>query len=95
MSSRGMISARQRVNSYRPSNAIAHHILETTVEIDSTEQVLEFGNGFGYAVASKFSKRYYRVTVEGEQWACSASDPRVAAACKASVQAFLIRTHVA
>jgi hypothetical protein len=89
MSSRGMISARQRTNSYRPSGAIAQHVLDTTVEIDSDERVLEI-NG-SYWVASKFAHRYYRVIVEGEQWFCSSHDERVAAACKASVQAYLIR----
>ena len=91
MSSRGSISARQRNSNYRPNGARAEHVERETVEIDSSEKVLEFGNGFGYAVASKFAKRYYRVTVENGQWSCSASDERVAAACKASVQAYQIR----
>ncbi len=89
MSSRGMISARQRNSAYRPSGAIASHVLAQTVEIDSSESVLEINGSFW--TASKFAHRYYRVVVQGEQWFCSASDPRVAAACKASVQAYLIR----
>ncbi len=89
MSSRSSISQMQRNDRYRPSGAIAAHILNETQEIDSSEPVLEINGSFW--TASKFAKRYYRVVVQGEQWFCSASDPRVAVACKASVQAYLIR----
>jgi NADPH-dependent ferric siderophore reductase len=94
--SRQAISAKQRNCNYRPSGAIAQHILDTTVEIASSEPVLEI-NG-SYWVASKFAHRYYRVVVEytvefipAEKWFCSASDERVAAACKAVVRAYIIR----
>lgn len=88
-SSRNTIANKQQNRNYRPSNQIASHVLETTVEIDSTEKVLEI-NG-SYWVASKFAKRYYRVVVEDDKWFCSASDDRVAQSCKASVQAYQIR----
>ena len=87
--SRQTIAAQQRNVNYRPNGAIAAHVLATTVEIESTEKVLEL-NG-SYWVASKFQGRYYRVVVEQGQWFCSSHDERVAAACKASVQAYLTR----
>jgi len=87
--SRQTISAKQRNCNYRPSGTIAQHVLDTTVEIDSRESVLEI-NG-SYWVASKFQGRYYRVVVdEGGQWFCSARDERVAANCKAMVEAYLL-----
>lgn len=89
MSSRQAIAARQRNCNFCPAGTIATHILRETQIIDSDEQVLEINGSFW--TASKFAKRYYRVVVEGEQWFCSASDERVAKACKAVVQAYLIR----
>ena len=89
-SSRQTISSKQRNANYHPSGAIAQHVLNETQEIDSEEKVVEI-NG-SYWVASKFAHRYYRVVVdENEKWFCSASDDRVAKACKAVVQAYLIR----
>ena len=88
MSSRGTIAGMQRTNSYRPSRAIAAHVLETTVEIDSTEKVVEI-NGSYWVASEKFQGRYYRVVVENGVWYCSATDSRVAAKCKASVQAYI------
>lgn len=99
-SSRNTIANKQQNRNYRPNFAIAQHVLDTTVEIISDEKVLEI-NG-SYWVASKFAKRYYRVVVEyteeflpQEKWFCSASDDRVAASCKAAVQAYIIRQQEA
>jgi hypothetical protein len=88
MSSRGMISARQRNNSYTPSGNVAPHMINETQPINSTEKVLLIGSSIW--VASKFQGRYYRVVVDdARQWFCSASDERVARKCKAAAQEFL------
>ena len=92
--SRQTIAAKQRVANYHPSGAIAQHVLETTVQIESAEPVLELNGSFW--VASKFAHRYYRTTVDAQgQWFCSARDERVAANCKALVQAYLSGKHAA
>lgn len=87
MNSRTIVANKQRNSSYHPSGAIASHVLSTTVAIDSTEKVLDL-NG-SYWVSSKFSGRYYRTVVENGVWFCSATDSRVAAMCKASVEAYI------
>src|SRR5690348_2818479 len=78
------ISAKQRNCNYRPSGAIAQHVLQETQEIDSEQKVVELNGSFW--VASKFAHRYYRVVVLDGVWNCSASDERVARMCKAAVE---------
>jgi hypothetical protein len=93
MSSRGMIAARQRTNAYRPSGAIAQHVIDTTIYDETINQpvircraqnafvigraVVLNGASF-YLVASKFAHRYYVVAINKGVWTCSSKDERVA-----------------
>lgn len=96
MTSRGMISARQRTNSYRPDGAIAPHVLASTMEIaGATFEVkgataaqpmqvgrlsIEAGTHF-YFIRSRFG-RYYLITDDGQ---CSSPDERTCGMCAAKL----------
>ncbi len=88
--SRQTISARQRNCNYHPSNAPAAHVSEETRFIASQAPVLHSVDGY-YVRSRKFAAQslYYRVTCENDQWATSATDPRVANMLIAQVQAYL------
>ncbi len=91
MSSRRTIAAINRPHIY--DRTVAPHVWRETVEIDSTEPVLE-RNGCYWVASTKFACRYYRVVLdENGQWFCSSRDERVAAACKAQVELFLIKKN--
>jgi hypothetical protein len=101
MSSRGMISARQRDNSYCPDGRIAQSVLDATIVDETITQSVQrciaqqpFIKGCAvvtrhfYLVASKFTFRYYVVVVHQGKWGCSSKDERVAAQCIARAQAY-------
>lgn len=78
MSSRGMISARQRTSSYRPSNTPAAHVGQETCYIDSTSSVIHSVDGY-YVQSAKFAQRYYRVAQDEQgQWGTSSTNEKVA-----------------
>lgn len=79
-SSHQTLAAKQRNCNYHPSGAIAQHVLDATVERQSTEAIIVEDGQFLVASA-KFAHRYYTVTEQGGTWACSAKDSTVAAKC--------------
>jgi hypothetical protein len=90
MSSRSIISARQRTNSYKPNGAIASHVNNETQLIDSRETVIKIDSPDEeyWVGSSKFVGRYYHVAVNEQGYICSATDERVAAMCISKVQAY-------
>src|SRR5690242_14070947 len=88
--SRTTIANKQQNRNYRPSGQVALHVEKETQEIDSTEKVVEL-NGSYWVLSEKFAayRRYYRVVIEEGVWYCSATDSRVAAKCKAEVEAYI------
>ncbi len=84
--SRQAVSAMQRNCTYKASGAIAQHVINATVELDSTDPVLYIDSKF--LVASKFSNRYYTCKLVRGQWTCSSQDASVAARCIAQARAF-------
>jgi hypothetical protein len=96
--SRQVIAAKQRVNNYRPSGAIAQHVLESTVTGQGlTAQIVirRAGRSFNInglqvrkgdkiiLVASKFQGRYY--VCSGGQW--STQDAATIAKCRQAILA--------
>ena len=96
--SRQTIAAKQRLSNYRPSGAIAQHVLDTTVTGKAlTAQIVirRAGRSFPCGdlqvrrgdkiilVASKFQGRYYVCT--GGQW--STQDMAIIAKCRQAILA--------
>jgi hypothetical protein len=97
--SRQAIAAKQRLSNYRPTNVIAAHVIDSTIEIKGlTGQVLHLRAGRTYRVgglevkkgsmtvlvASKFTGRYY--VCHNHQW--STKDQAVIRKCRAMVLTF-------